>query len=210
VLVSIREYARQRGVSHTAIQRRIARGRITLVDGQIDPDVADAQWEQNRDALQHARGAHSRGRAPAAPPAKSAPTPAAVRPVAAPVRAQQPSATVGRQPGPTASGPSSAVGRLPEIQAAREAVKLQKEKLLYEKLNGTLVDAEQVAAETEARFRADAEALLNWPALIAPEFAAELGVDERQIHALLDKYVRAFMRDRSMVAVDTDRGGARA
>ncbi|MCC6860866.1 MAG: hypothetical protein IT158_20025 [Bryobacterales bacterium] len=39
-----------------------------------------------------------------------------------------------------------------------------------------LVNAEAVASATEARFRADAEALLNWPASISAEMAAEHGL----------------------------------
>ena len=46
--VSLREYARRRGVSHTAVQKAIASGRIgTEPDGTIDPDRADLDWEAN-------------------------------------------------------------------------------------------------------------------------------------------------------------------
>ena len=46
--ISIRAYARPRGVSHTAVEQAIAAGRIsTLHDGSIDPATADADWERN-------------------------------------------------------------------------------------------------------------------------------------------------------------------
>jgi hypothetical protein len=46
--LSIRAYARHRGVSHVAVKKAIDTGRITaLPDGTIDPDAADAQWAQN-------------------------------------------------------------------------------------------------------------------------------------------------------------------
>ena len=46
--VSLREYARHRGVSHTAVQKAIASGRIgTEPDGTIDSDRADLEWEAN-------------------------------------------------------------------------------------------------------------------------------------------------------------------
>jgi hypothetical protein len=46
--VSIRAYARHRGVSHTAVEKAVAAGRIsTLPDGGIDPAVADVEWERN-------------------------------------------------------------------------------------------------------------------------------------------------------------------
>ena len=43
--VSIRAYARQRGVSHVAVLRAAKSGRIPLeADGTIDPAKADAAW----------------------------------------------------------------------------------------------------------------------------------------------------------------------
>ena len=46
--LSIRAYARHRGVSHVAVKKAIDTGRITQgADGTIDPDRADREWEQN-------------------------------------------------------------------------------------------------------------------------------------------------------------------
>ncbi len=46
--LSIRAYARHRGVSDTAVHKAIRSGRITPEpDGTIDPDKADAQWARN-------------------------------------------------------------------------------------------------------------------------------------------------------------------
>lgn len=48
--MSIREYARYKGISDTAVRKAIKNGRITpLADGGIDADVVDAVWEQNKD-----------------------------------------------------------------------------------------------------------------------------------------------------------------
>lgn len=48
-LVSQREYARRRGVSHVAVQRAVNSGRISTVGGKIDPDQADREWGENTD-----------------------------------------------------------------------------------------------------------------------------------------------------------------
>lgn len=49
--VSIRAYAKHRGVVHGAVQKAIESGRITpLPDGSIDIAQADQQWEQNTNA----------------------------------------------------------------------------------------------------------------------------------------------------------------
>lgn len=48
-LLSGRAYAKRRGVSHTAVQKAIRTGRITAVEGKIDPAVADREWAENTD-----------------------------------------------------------------------------------------------------------------------------------------------------------------
>ena len=48
--LSIRAYARHRGVSHVAVLRAIKTGRVTPEpDGTIDPAKADASWERSTD-----------------------------------------------------------------------------------------------------------------------------------------------------------------
>ena len=48
--LSIRGYARHRKVSHTAVRKALAAGRITSgPDGTIDPAVADEQWANATD-----------------------------------------------------------------------------------------------------------------------------------------------------------------
>ena len=48
--LSIRAYARQRGVSHVAVLRAIKQGRVILEpNGTIDAAKADASWERSSD-----------------------------------------------------------------------------------------------------------------------------------------------------------------
>lgn len=46
-LVTQAEYARRRGVAKSAVAKAVKEQRITLIDGKIDPAVADIQWQQN-------------------------------------------------------------------------------------------------------------------------------------------------------------------
>lgn len=46
-LVSLRAYARHRGVTLGAVQTAIKAQRITTIDGKIDPEKADAEWTAN-------------------------------------------------------------------------------------------------------------------------------------------------------------------
>ena len=48
--LSIRAYARQRGVSHVAVLRAVKQGRVVLEpDGTVDAAKADASWERSSD-----------------------------------------------------------------------------------------------------------------------------------------------------------------
>jgi len=46
-LITQSEYARRRGVAKSAVAKAVSEGRISLIDGKIDPAVADIQWAQN-------------------------------------------------------------------------------------------------------------------------------------------------------------------
>lgn len=60
VLVSKAAYARHRGCDEKAVRKAISEGRISTIDGKIDPAVADIQWAQNT----RARADSKRGAAP--------------------------------------------------------------------------------------------------------------------------------------------------
>lgn len=46
-LMSKSAYARHRGCDEKAVRKAVTEGRISLIDGKIDPAVADIQWAQN-------------------------------------------------------------------------------------------------------------------------------------------------------------------
>jgi len=48
-LISQREYARRRGISNVAVHRAVTSGRISTVDGKIEPALADREWRENTD-----------------------------------------------------------------------------------------------------------------------------------------------------------------
>ena len=59
-LVSKAAYARHRGCDEKAVRKAIAAGRISLINGKIDPSVADIQWAKNT----RARVSHRSGTGP--------------------------------------------------------------------------------------------------------------------------------------------------
>ena len=61
-LISLRAYARHRGCALNAVQTAIRYGRITLIEGKIDPKLADREWSDNTDpALSYAHDMRRRG-----------------------------------------------------------------------------------------------------------------------------------------------------
>jgi hypothetical protein len=46
-LVSLRQYAKHRAVSHTAVEKAVKQGRIKLTEGKIDVEAADRDWSRN-------------------------------------------------------------------------------------------------------------------------------------------------------------------
>lgn len=46
-LITQAEYARRRGVAKSAVTKAVREKRIVLINGMIDPAVADIQWSQN-------------------------------------------------------------------------------------------------------------------------------------------------------------------
>lgn len=60
-LISFAEYARHRGVGKSTITKAIKEGRITPIEGKIDPVVADIQWDANTRAKASKATDHMRG-----------------------------------------------------------------------------------------------------------------------------------------------------
>lgn len=51
-LITQAEYSRHRGISQAGVKKAVDAGRITLVNGKVDREKADKQWEQNTDPRQ--------------------------------------------------------------------------------------------------------------------------------------------------------------
>ena len=169
--VSIRAYARHRGVSHAAIQKAIAAGRIAAEpDGTIDPAKADADWSANTGA--------ARGR------------PTAVKPVpAAAVSAVRD--TLRESGAPVTTGGATFM----QARTANEVLKAQTARLRLRRLKGVLVDRARAAAQVFRLARDERDAWLNWPTRVSALMAAELGVDPHEMHTVLEAHVRNHLAE---------------
>ena len=152
--LSIRAYARHRGVSHVAVKKAIDTGRITpQADGTIEPNRADLEWAQNTVAARKPVAAKTAS--PAAEP---------IRPASAPVEPVAPTLSAG--------GTS-----LLQARTVNEVVKAQTNKVRLAQLKGDLVDRSQAIAHVFRLARTERDAWLNWPARVSAELAAKLEVD---------------------------------
>lgn len=62
-----------------------------------------------------------------------------------------------------------------------------------ERLKGSLVDRARATKLAFAFARGIRDSWQNWPARVAPEMAAELGVDQHVLMTVLDQYVRTHL-----------------
>ena len=168
--LSIRAYARHRGVSDAAVRKAIKTGRITPEpDGTLDPAKVDAQWDRHTDAAQQ-------------------------RPKPRPVPQEAIQAvreTVGEPP--LASGLGSGGTTFLQARTANEVLKAQTHKVRLARLKGELVDRPQAIAHVFKLARAERDAWLNWPARISAPMAARLGVDAHALHIALETAVREHL-----------------
>lgn len=167
--LSIRAYARHRGVSDAAVRKAIAAGRITPEgDGTVDPERADAEWARNTEAPRSGT--------------RTKPVRVAVPPESAPVGDGQNALPTG--------GAS-----LLQARTVNEVVKAQTNKVRLARLKGELVDRNQAIAHVFKLSRAERDAWLNWPARISAQMAAKLGVESHTMHVALEAAVREHLQE---------------
>lgn len=167
--LSIRAYARHRGVSDAAVRKAIAAGRITPeADGTVDPERADAEWARNTEAPRSGT--------------RAKPVRATVSPESAPAAEGQ---------GALPTGGAS----LLQARTVNEVVKAQTNKVRLARLKGELVDRNQAVAHVFKLARAERDAWLNWPARISAQMAARLAVDPHTMHVALEAAVREHLQE---------------
>lgn len=176
--ISIRAYARERGVSDAAVRKAIKSGRISPeADGTIDPTRADREWTRNTDTAQQ--------RSPTRPVPNEA---------IASVRE-----TLGETPASMGGGTT-----LLQARTANEVLKAQTGKVRLARLKGELVDRAQAIAHVYKLARAERDAWLNWPSRVSAQLAAELQVDPHALHVALERAVHAHLTEMAEIKVRID------
>lgn len=187
--MSMRAYARYRGVSDGAVRKAVSTGRITPnADGSIDAARADQEWQLNTDSAQQ-RGVHR-------------PVPnEAIQSV------KQTLADSGATTHGSGSGMGGAVGgpggstTLLQARTANEVLKAQTNKVRLSRLKGELVDRPEAVAHVYRMARSEREAWLNWPARVALQMASDLQVPPHRMYTLLESAVRQQLIEIGEMAV---------
>lgn len=173
--LSIRAYARHRGVSHVAVKKAIDTGRITpLPDGTIDPVQADAEWARNTDRSRPAVGV------------AKGPVKTRVAEEMSPV---------------SATGLPTGGATLLQARTLNEVLKAQIRKIELAEKKEDVVNRAQAVAHVFKLARAERDAWLNWPNRVVPMLAANLGVDEHTLHVALDAAVREHLDELGEIQV---------
>ena len=180
--LSIRAYARHRGVTDTAVHKAIRSGRIeALADGTIDPDQADTQWARNTSAP------------------KTGTQRATVKVKVPEVDGDGAGDSAGDRGGAGASSNTSSGGgggtSLLQARTVNEVVKAQTNKVRLARLKGELIDRSQAIAHVFKLARSERDAWLNWPARVSAQMAAKLEIDAHTMHVALENAVREHLQE---------------
>ena len=166
--ISIRAYARHRGVTDTAVHKAIRAGRITPEpDGTIDIGRADSEWVRNSEPAQPGTRAKA-------------------------IKVAVPDG--GEASGAGSALPAGGTSLL-QARTVNEVVKAQTNKVRLAQLKGDLIDRAQALAQVFKLARAERDAWLNWPARVSAQMASQLGVDPHDLHIALDGAVRQHLQE---------------
>jgi len=176
--LSIRAYARYRGITDKAVRKAIQSGRIqTLPDGTIDATQADIDWHANTDPAKQRKPTND---------------PEAFRSVQETLRGN------GRSP--------SSLTTFEQARTAHEIAKAHLARLQLQEKKESLINKDKVKAQVFRLGRQLRDAWVNWPSRISSQMASELQVDEHLMHTILEKYVREHLSELGDAKLPSERG----
>jgi hypothetical protein len=178
---SNRQLAQALGVSETAVRKALATGRISRdADGGFDIAKTKRQWAGNTDAAQQR------------PARKSGPT---LRPVPA-AALESVRETLKESGDPHGAEPTTAGGpSFLQARTANEVLKAQERRLRLQRLKGELIDRARATAQVFTLARQERDAWVQWPARVAADLAAPLGLETHTVQVELETAVKAQLAE---------------
>jgi len=164
-IMSMRQYARHRGVALSAVQKAVKAGRIAkLPDGKIESDAADAGWKRNTKTY-----------APAV------------------TRNSAPPATTQRSEPADDDHTGFGASQYTKARAVREHYQARLAKVEFEERTAKLISKDEVEVAAFNKFRQFRDHMLNIPDRIAALVAAES--EAAKCHAILSDEIRRALND---------------
>lgn len=185
MLMTTTQYAARRGVSEAAVRRAIKDGRISAQGGKIDPETADREWVE-----------------------RTVPTRGGYRPKGKPVvhdgMKPVPGEAIATVEKVIGSGNLSVSGEVTYMEAklANEILRAQTAEVKLAKVKGELVDRAKATALVFDLARRERDAWLSWPARVAPNMAAELGIDPHELETVLVRHLHDHLGEMAEVGVE--------
>jgi len=198
-LISLRKFARERGVSLGAVQKAIATKRVTAIERDqrgrtigIYRVRAAEEWAANTDPVEAAR---TQGSQPA--------------PIVVPKQGTLEVATGAdpSQAGPESAAPAANTDQAEYLaaRAKREGFQAKQAELEYLRAIGDLVPANEAREVAFRRYRTLRDKMLNIPERVASVIAAER--DPARVHKLLTDEIKRVLHELSDVARAEVAGG---
>lgn len=171
-LMTQAEYAKHRGCSGVSVHKAVKAGRISLINGKIDPVVADLQWQANTRAR-----------------ISNAPTTSQI--------SQAQRLTSGSEARTSVAAGTSAPDDTNDDywknRARREAAEASIAEMKQAEMAGNLVRIDAMKSAWASKVSAVRDALLQIPARVAPVLAAESDMD-RIVEVLEDDLRKALQQ----------------
>lgn len=177
-LITQAAYARQRGVTKQAVFAAVKAGRIRLIDGKIDPEIADIQWARN---TSHEHRHRALGGADHGPGAAGIAQPTGISSGSADVRT------------PSRDSEAAGDGSFLEAKTRSEQARAELFELELAQKRGELVVADEIRRATFEKARIARDALLALAPRLAPQVAAE--PDVAKCHDLIMAEVRMICQE---------------
>lgn len=182
-LLSKSAYARHRGCDEKAVRKAITEGRISTIEGKIDPVVADIQWAQNTRVR-----AGSGQAATHAMPAATVPVDAAAEP---PVSAADDEGEGSESVAGTSATRPVGGSEYSASRARREKADAEMAEIALAERRGEVIPVKAVEIVWSQAMSSLREHLLQLRARLAPILAAE--TDAFRVGELLDAEHRAAL-----------------
>ena len=179
--VSIRAYARHRGISDTAVHKALKTGRITAEpDGSIDIDRANHDWQLNT-AQREKQSSPQLGREASDPSRGDS--------------SQGDPSQAHEQQGEFSSGRTTYT----QAKTANEVLKAHTNRVRLKQLKGEVIDRNEAIAHVFRLARQERDLWQTWPSRVSSQMAAELEVDAHKLHVTLGRYIREQLEEVALV-----------